>query len=159
MNKIVHKAALAVMLPLMVTACTTDLTGTSYSSQEARQMQVVRFGSVYEVRPVKLSGSEGEIGTLAGAATGGIVAGSNIGGGSGSSVAAIAGALAGGVLGNMAEKKLTAKQGLEITVKLEDGSYVSVVQEADPNNALNPGDKVKVMTQGRGNSRVVKAHQ
>ena len=142
-------------MPLMLTAaCTSDLTGTTYNAEEARQMQMVRFGTIAEARLVKLEGTQGEVGTLAGAAVGGL-AGSSIGGTTESKIAAIAGAVAGGVLGNMAEKKMTVQQGVELTVRLEEGSYISVVQQADPNAPFNSGDRVKVLTQGN-TSRVVR---
>ena len=157
MIKKIIKAVLVAIPLFTLTACTSDLTGTTYSSGEARQMQTVRFGTVAEVRLVKLEGSEGMVGTVAGAAVGGI-AGSGIGGGNGSKIAAVAGAVAGGLLGNMAEKKMTNKQGVELTVRLEDGSYVSVVQQADPNALFNNGDRVKILSQG-SSSRVVKVLQ
>lgn len=146
--------AMALLATFFLAGCTSDLTGTTYSAGEARQMQTVRFGTVAEARMVKLEGSQGEVGTLAGAAVGG-VAGSTIGGERESAIAGIAGAVAGGVLGHMAEKKLTTKQGVEVTVRLEDGSYVSIVQQADPAAPFVAGDKVKVLTQGT-TSRVVK---
>ena len=147
--------AVIIIAPLMwAVGCTSDLTGTTYKADEARQMQVVRFGTIAESRLVKLEGTQGEVGTIAGAAVGGL-AGSSIGGGTGSKIAAVAGAVAGGIAGNMAEKKITAKQGVELTVRLEDGSYVSVVQQADPNAPFNSGDRVKVLTQGN-TSRVVR---
>lgn len=144
-----------ILTPLFVLAsCTSDLTGTTYTAEEARQMQIVRFGTVAEVRLVKLEGTQGEVGTIAGAAIGGI-GGSTLGGAPESKIAAIVGAVAGGVIGRMAEKKLTVKQGVELTIRLEDGSYMSVVQEADPNASFNNGDRVKILMQGSSN-RVVK---
>ena len=144
-----------ITIPLItLTACTSDLTGTAYSAGEARHVQTIRFGTVAEVRLVKLEGSEGLVGTVAGAAVGGL-AGSSVGGGTGSKIAAVAGAVAGGVLGNMAEKKVTGKQGVELTVRLEDGSYISIVQQADPNASFSNGDRVKILNQG-STSRVVK---
>ena len=139
---------------MMAAACTSDLTGTTYKADEARQMQIVRFGTIVESRLVKLEGTQGEVGTIAGGAVGGL-AGSSIGGGTGSKIAAVAGAVAGGIAGNMAEKKITAQQGVELTVRLEDGSYISIVQQADPNAPFNSGDRVKVLTQGN-TSRVVR---
>lgn len=139
---------------ISLSGCMSDTTGTTYSRSEARQMQVVRFGTVADVRMVKLEGTEGEVGTIAGAAVGGIAA-SSIGGQRESAIAGIAGAVAGGVLGHMAEKKLTTQQGIELTIRLEDGSYVSVVQQADPNAPFSNGDRVKVLSQG-ATSRVVK---
>ena len=152
-KKIIRVVVVAVPL-MMVVGCTSDLTGTTYRADEARQMQVVRFGTIVESRLVKLEGTQGEVGTIAGAAVGGL-AGSSIGGGTGSKIAAVAGAVAGGIAGNMAEKKITVQQGLELTVRLEDGSYISVVQQADPNAPFNSGDRVKVLTQGN-TSRIVR---
>ena len=147
--------AVVITAPLMLAmACTSDLTGTTYRADEARQQQVVRFGAIVESRLVKLEGTQGEVGTLAGAAIGGL-AGSSVGGGTGSKIAAVAGAVAGGVAGNVAEKKITLKQGVELTVRLDDGSYISVVQQADPEAPFNSGDRVKVLTQGN-TSRVVR---
>ncbi|MGI9275997.1 MAG: glycine zipper 2TM domain-containing protein [Endozoicomonas sp.] len=154
MTSRIKQAALAFCVAVTLAGCTSDLTGTTYSAGEARHMQSVRFGTVAEARLVKLEGSQGEVGTLAGAAVGGI-AGSSIGGKRESAIAAVAGAVAGGVLGSMAEKKITTKQGVEVTVRLEDGSYVSVVQQADPAAPFAPGDRVKILIQG-STSRVVK---
>ncbi|MDB2384436.1 glycine zipper 2TM domain-containing protein [Endozoicomonas sp.] len=154
----IKKIAVVLLLPLVVlslSGCMSDLTGETYSRQEARHTQIVKFGTVAEVRLVKLEGTQSGVGTIAGGAVGGIAAGSNIGSGSGSTVAAIAGAVAGGVLGSMAEEKLTTKQGVELTIKLENGSYISVVQQVDPNAPLTQGDRVKVLSQGDA-SRVVK---
>ena len=151
-NKI-KQAGLAVLVAVSLIGCTSDLTGTTYSRNEAKQMQVVRFGTVAEARLVKLEGTEGQVGTLAGGATGAVL-GSQVGGRNEGIIGGIAGAVAGGVLGKMAEKKLTTKQGVEITVRFEDGSYVSVVQQHDPAATFNAGDRVKVLTQGR-TSRVV----
>ncbi len=152
-NRMLQNLLIAMSI-LTITACTTDTTGTTYSSREARQMQVVRFGTVTDARMVKLEGTKGEVGTLAGAAVGGIAA-SSIGGKRESAIAAVAGAVAGGVLGSMAEKKLTTQQGVELTIRLEDGSYVSVVQQADANALFTNGDRVKILSQG-STSRVVK---
>ncbi|MGB1271006.1 MAG: glycine zipper 2TM domain-containing protein [Endozoicomonas sp.] len=152
-----RKAAfLAALVLISLSGCMSDTTGTTYSRIEARQMQVVRFGTVADVRMVKLEGTEGEVGTLAGAAVGGIAA-SSIGGERESVIAGIAGAVAGGVLGHMAEKKLTTQQGVELTIRLEDGSYISVVQQADPNAPFSNGGRVKVLSQG-STSRVVRVH-
>ena len=156
MKQQLKQVGLATLMAVTLTGCMNDLTGTTYSASEARQVQNVRFGTIAEARLVKLEGTEGEIGTLAGAAVGGIAA-SGIGGQKESGIAAVAGAVAGGVLGRMAEKKLTTKQGVELTVKLENGSYISVVQQADPNAPFLAGDKVKILSQG-STSRVVKVH-
>ncbi|MGZ8258431.1 MAG: glycine zipper 2TM domain-containing protein, partial [Methylotenera sp.] len=107
-------------------------------------------GIVESVRQVKLEGTKSPIGTVAGGAVGG-VAGSTIGHGRGSTIAAIVGAVAGGIAGAAAEEGITRKDGLEITVKLDGGGLVAVVQEAD--EPFNAGDKVRLIESG-GTTRV-----
>ncbi|WP_245673433.1 glycine zipper 2TM domain-containing protein [Endozoicomonas ascidiicola] len=143
-------------LVILLTGCMTDTTGTTYSSGEARRIQQVSFGTISELQYVKIEGTEGAVGTIAGAAIGGI-AGSTVGGGRGSDIAAVLGGVAGGVLGSMTEKELTGQQGIEMTIRLDSGSYISVVQEANPNAPLQIGDKVKILTQGN-TTRVVRAY-
>ncbi|WP_228550705.1 glycine zipper 2TM domain-containing protein [Endozoicomonas sp. OPT23] len=148
---------MVLLASLTLAGCMSDLTGTSYSAREARSTQLVRFGTIVEVQAVKIDGTEGEVGTIAGAAIGG-AAGSGIGGQREGAVGAVLGALAGGVLGNMAEKKVTQKGGVELTIQLENGTYLSVVQQVDPNAHFGKGDRVKVLTQG-STSRVVQAQR
>ncbi len=134
--------------------CLKELTGSNYDRYEARTMQTIQFGEIVEIEMVKLDGTESGVGSLAGAATGGIAA-SNIGGGRGQGLAMIAGAVAGGVLGNYAERKSTETNALNFTVRLDNGSFISVVQQSEGNSLL-VGDRVKVMTQGR-TSRLARA--
>ena len=58
---------------------------------------------------------------------------------------------AGGVAGAAVEEKATKKEGLEITVKLENGSYVAITQEAD--EEFKPGERVRILS-GDGATRV-----
>lgn len=145
---------LPIFFMVMLSGCMTDSTGTTYSSREARRIQQVSFGAITELQYVKLEGTEGAVGTVAGAAIGGI-AGSSVGGGKGSDIAAILGGVAGGVLGNMVEKEVTTQQGIEMTIRLDSGKYISVVQEADPQASLQVRDQVKILTQGN-TTRVVR---
>ena len=68
------------VVALAVGGCTSNLTGDSYSRDEARTVQTVRYGTIESLRPVKLEGTKTPIGTGAGAVVGGI-AGSGVGGG------------------------------------------------------------------------------
>ncbi|WP_087108993.1 glycine zipper 2TM domain-containing protein [Parendozoicomonas haliclonae] len=131
----------------------TDLTGSNYDRLEARSMQTVQFGEIVEIELVRVDGTQSGVGALTGAAVGGI-GGSTIGGGKGKSLATIAGAVAGGVLGNYAERKATETMAINMTVQLENGSYISVVQQEEPGNSYRVGDRVKVLSQG-SSSRVV----
>ena len=130
----------------VLSGCTSNLQGNTYSRSEARSVQQVRIAVVEDVRMVVIEGSKSPVGGLAGAAIGGI-AGSTIGGGKGSKIAAIAGAVGGGVLGAKAEEAATRVQGIEIVVRYQDtNNLAAVVQQYDPKEDIQPGDVVRVMT-------------
>ena len=113
---------------LGLAGCTSNLSGDTYSRDEARRVQTVRLGTIESLRPVQIEGTKTPIGAGAGAVIGGI-GGSSVGGGRGSAVAAVIGAVAGGMLGAAAEEGLTRTQGVEITVREDDGSLRAYVQE------------------------------
>ncbi|PZP23683.1 MULTISPECIES: glycine zipper 2TM domain-containing protein [Pseudomonas] len=139
-------------MSLALGGCTSSLTGDTYSRDEARVVQTVRMGSIEALRPVKIEGTKTPIGAGAGAVVGG-VAGSGVGGGRGSLVAAVIGAVAGGLLGSAAEEGLTKTQGVEITVREDDGSMRAYVQEVEPNQVFRVGQRVRILTVD-GTSRV-----
>ncbi len=139
--KILTVAALAAML----IACASSNSGSVYSRDEARRIQNIQTGVVESVRQVKLEGTKSPVGTIAGGAIGGI-AGSSIGHNGGSAIAAIIGAVAGGLAGSAVEEGVTRKDALEITVKLDGGRLVAVVQEAD--EQFHAGDRVRLVEDG-----------
>ncbi len=137
---------------LLLGGCVSNLSGDSYSRDEARKVQTVRLGTIESLRPVKIEGTKTPIGAGAGAVVGG-VAGSTVGGGRGSVVAAVIGAVAGGLLGSMTEEGLTRTQGVEITVREDDGTLRAYVQQVQENEIFRVGERVRIMTVD-GNSRV-----
>ncbi len=137
---------------LALGGCQSSLTGDTYSRDEARQVQTVRMGTIESLRPVKIEGTKTPIGAGAGAVVGGI-GGSTIGSGRGSAVAAVIGAVAGGLLGAAAEEGVTRTQGVEITVRVDDGSMRAYVQEVQPNEVFRVGERVRITTVN-GTSRV-----
>jgi outer membrane lipoprotein SlyB len=130
---------------LLLAGCQSTLTGDYYSRDDARRIQTVQYGSVEATRPVVIEGTKTAVGPVAGGAVGGI-AGSTVGGGKGSSIAAVVGAVAGGVAGAAAEEGLTRRQGIDITVRLDGGRVISVVQEQTPQSTFRVGDRVRVLT-------------
>lgn len=144
------KLLAATLLSVLLAACASSNSGSVYSRDEARKIQTVKTGVVESVRPVKLEGTKSPVGTLAGGAVGGI-AGSSVGGGRGSAIAAVIGAVVGGLAGSAAEEGITRKDGLEITVKLDGGGLVAVVQEAD--DPFKAGERVRLLESG-GTTRV-----
>lgn len=130
----------------VLAGCAPSLSGDVYSRDQARREQSVRTGVVESVRQVRLEGTQSGVGPAAGAVIGGI-AGSGIGHGRGAQVGTVVGAVAGGVAGQAAEQVATAKTGLEITVRLDSGQLIAVVQEADV--AFRAGERVRVLRGGK----------
>jgi outer membrane lipoprotein SlyB len=133
--------------------CATSKSGDVYTRDQARREQTIRMGVVESVRGVQMEGTKSPVGTIAGAAVGGI-AGSTLGGGRGSSVAAVLGAVAGGLAGSAIEEGVTRKQAMEITVKMDTGQLIAIVQEGDPAE-FRGGDRVRIISTG-GESRVTR---
>ncbi|WP_296054763.1 glycine zipper domain-containing protein [uncultured Amphritea sp.] len=146
MNKAIIVTFTAVVL--MLQGCASSLTGDTYSRSEARRVQNVEYAWVDAVKPVVIEGrTDSPLGAGAGAIVGGI-AGSSVGEGKGSSIASVVGAVAGGIVGQRIEESSTRKQGQEITVTLESGRTISVVQEVDSDGFFQPGERVRVLRQG-----------
>jgi outer membrane lipoprotein SlyB len=137
-------------LALVLAGCAGSKSGSVYSRDEARRVQTIKTGVVESVRQVKLEGTKTPIGTAGGAVVGGI-AGNQVGGGAGQAIATVLGAIVGGIAGAAAEEGITRKDGVEITVKLDSGPLVAVVQEAD--EVFQPGEKVRLIESG-GTTRV-----
>ena len=121
-----------------------------YGYSEARSVQSVAYGTIQSVRPVRLNEDHAPVGTIAGAAIGGLL-GNSIGHGDGRGIATILGAVGGGVAGNAIEHNATAQSGTEIVVRLDSGASIAVVQGAS--EQFETGQRVRVLT-GRGGSRV-----
>lgn len=136
----------------LFTGCASSNSGDVYSRDQARTTQTVQMGTVQAVRSVQIEGTKSGVGAVGGGIAGGLL-GSTVGKGKGSTLAAVGGAAIGAVGGAVAEEKLTKKNGLEITVKLDSGSVIAVVQEADV--MFSVGERVRVLT-GGGTTRVVR---
>ena len=108
----------------------------------------VRMGIVEEVRRVPLpAAADGFVGAIGGAAAGGI-AGGAVGSGRGRQSASVAGTIAGSVAGRALESALSATEGLEISVRLDSGSVILVLQPAG--ETFKPGERVRVSSGARG---------
>ncbi len=142
-----------VCMIVIFTGCQTPMSGSSYERREARKMQTVYYGTVVSVNEVTIQGEAGPAGTIAGAAAGAAV-GHSVGQGSGKTAATIIGGVAGAVAGGAVEKKITTKAGLEITVKLEDGKTVAIIQEKTAQDNFRPGDAVQIIYGSDGTARV-----
>jgi outer membrane lipoprotein SlyB len=140
----------AAVCVLLLGGCAYPQGSYDYRGYQVMGEQTVRFGVVDSVRPVRINPGETGVGTAGGAVLGGL-AGSQVGGGSGHVAGAVGGAILGGILGSNIERSANERQGVEVTVLLDNGKYISVVQEAD--ELFRPGDRVRVLS-GRGTTRV-----
>lgn len=138
---------------IFVSSCAQDsITGDVYSRGEAGRSQSVQTGRITLIRPVKIEG-DSEGGALLGAIAGGFL-GSNIGGGRASNTAgAVGGAVVGSAIASQAQKAITSRQGIEISVRLDQGDSVAIVQEVNPREQFFIGDRVRIINSG-GRSRV-----
>ncbi len=133
---------------LVATGCARSLAGDSYSREEAQRPISFREGTLIEIRKVRLQGTDSKIGMGSGAVVGG-VAGSSVGQGRG----AIVGAVVGGIAGAAAEEGLTREDAWELTVRMNSGEAMVVVQEIGKNEKFAVGDRVRVL-QSSGKTRV-----
>ena len=62
---------------------------------------------------------------------------------------AVIGAVAGGMTGAAIEEGITRTQGVEITVKMNNGKSVAIVQTLAPNTRFAVGDRVRVINSGQ----------
>lgn len=122
--------------------CTPKATPSSIPQGQVGQVIPVQYGTVSAVRAVEIRPGQTRLGALTGAALGGI-AGSQVGSSTAGNVAgAIAGGVAGGAVGSAIEGSARSS-GVEITVRLDTGETVAVVQYGDPRD-FRPGDRVRV---------------
>lgn len=141
------------MAALTLSGCAATSSSDSaavYSKSQMRQVQEVQYGKLVDVQRVKMEGSKNDLLTMGGTALGGL-AGSNVGKGSGAAAGAIVGAMIGGLSAEAIQRNNT-KEAYELTVKLDNGKTISIVQEADV--PLSAGQRVKVLS-GGGSARVL----
>ncbi len=129
----------------MLAACTGPR-GPSYPESQAGTAWTAHAGEVVALREVTISGESTALGTIGGGAIGYAI-GRSIGSGSGSRVAGAVGGVAGAVAGREVESASKTRPGLEITVALDRGDTLVVVQPAD--EVFEEGQRVRVLL-GRG---------
>jgi len=118
-----------------------------YAPVQAYRPQTVEMGYVEALRPVRIGGSRSGAGAATGAFVGG-VGGSFVGGSwEANVIGMIVGSILGAVAGAAVEEGTTARDGYEVSVRLDNGGLVVVVQDAAI-DAFKPGNRVRVMSDG-----------
>lgn len=145
--KLRHAGAATALLAsaLVLAGCATHTTPSTFNRSEVGRAQNVEWGTIQSIRDVQIQNDSRGVATVTGAALGGI-AGSTLGGGRRANTAgAVAGAVAGGAAGNALSR--SARNGVEITVALENGRTVAVAQDGSAAD-YRVGDRVRVSSDG-----------
>jgi len=144
----------AMLVVVGATGCTLPSRGDVYSRNETRQAWDVRYGEVTDIDPVTIEGQRTSIGRIGGGYVG-YETGRAIGGhGTSGDVGGAVGAVAGAVAGEAVEEGVTRQAGLQISVRLDEGRTIAVVQAAD--QPFSVGERVKIYSRGDGATRVAK---
>jgi len=138
----------------LLASCARSLQGDVYSRDEAQRALNYQWATVESTRPVVIEGDRDEKGMLAGGLIGGL-AGSGVTNSRSQGLITAVGAVAGAVAGQAVEEKMTRAQGLEISLKLDSGEHVVIVQEVKDVNEFAVGDRVKIISDN-GKRRVAK---
>jgi len=137
-----------------MTGCTFPSSQPTVSRNQVGLVQTLELGYVLEVRDVVIDGERTVIGVWGGAAVG--AAATNPGGypaNVGEALGQAAGAVAGAVAGRAIEELVTRKRGQELTIQLDNGQTVVVIEEYKK-GPLREGDRVQLNRGGFGPATV-----
>jgi len=135
------KLALIIALSILMAACASS--GEKYYRGDR---STYRTGTVESVRHVRLEGSSSPLSSFTGSIIGSLI-GISVGNSRTSGLNSFVGSILGSLIGASAERALTSEAGIEVTVILDDGGIVSIVQDDDESFA--PGDRVNVIDGNR----------
>lgn len=140
-------AVLAVVGVLTLGGCQT-LNNTSSSDTANTGSVYSGYGVVQSIELVQqernsgIGGSGIGIGTLAGAAAGGLL-GNQFGGGTGQTIATVAGVAGGAYAGNLYDnRQQQTADAYRFSIRMENGSYQTLTQ--DTNAGFRVGDRVRI---------------
>jgi len=143
----------AVLLTIVMAGCTPkSMSGDVYSRERAQKVQTVEYGEVVEVRQILIEGTKSGLGAVGGGALGGAL-GSGVGSGAGSTIAVVGGVIVGALAGGAAEEAATKTPGVEVTVRMDAGNTIALVQGVDP--PVRAGDRVRILRNPDGSARAI----
>lgn len=136
-----------ILYPLLLLAlgcANTSLGPDIFDRDSAQKMSNVLYGEVVTIKKVTIEG-----GTKSGTIVGGLVgaaAGSGVSDSKPESeIGAVIGGALGATLGGNLSKSLQSSAGIQLTINMDDGRTISVVQETS-DYSFNVGDLVEVIT-------------
>ena len=122
------------------------------SRSDAQKQQYVVFGTIMDVSIVTIEGDR-EVGAAAGAAIGAAVGKNTTDSEPESDIAAVLGGLVGSAIGSGIGSAVTKRDGVELLIETESGSFISIIQEVS-NFSYITGQKVRIIKRN-GKSRVI----
>jgi outer membrane lipoprotein SlyB len=137
------KLGLPALIGAALCGCQADYSPNTYSSEAVQQANKVETGVVVGYREVKIS-ANGTVGTVTGAAAGGILGAQPNATGIPTALGALSGSVVGGIVGSTIEHTTGDTTGWEYIVREPNGDMVSLTQrEPTP---IPIGQKVLVIT-------------
>jgi outer membrane lipoprotein SlyB len=124
-----------------------------YTDADTQRAHSITPATVVAVRAVTIERATHGMGAAVGGYVGTALGGAASKSGNGQFFAAVLGGAAGSLLGQAVESKAALHPGLEISMRLDDGQLISVVQAAD--EPFKRGDRVRVLS-AEGKSRVTR---
>jgi outer membrane lipoprotein SlyB len=121
-------------------------------SSYAGTKTLVEYGVVQQSHIISDSnGRYHPLRTAAAGALGGVV-GHQFGNGKGKTAMTVAGAAAGASASRYRQSTQQAPQKVDLLIKTQSGATIDVVQDYNGGIVFNPGDKVRILTQGSNTS-------
>ena len=141
---------LALALGMVLPGCASR-GGKTYSDGDVRTVQRVNQGTVVDVTEVMVEEDPSIVGPLVGGVAGGVI-GSLFGAGTGRTLMTLGGAAVGALAGGAAEYGVRRYKATQITMEMDNGETMVVVQGND--DFFVRGDRVRVIQTGEGRARV-----
>ena len=151
--KTMHKLFVGLILLLVITSCASTYSSLQpevVSRADAQKQQYVVFGVVRDTNRVIIEGDR-EVGAVAGAAIGGKIGKEITDSEPEQDIATVLGAVVGATIGS--EISANKREGIELLIETDTGSFVSIIQEIGSYSFFN-GQKVRIIKRN-GKSRVI----
>ena len=131
-----------IFILIIGTSCSTlDYKPETVSQDQAGKIQTVLFGTILDLRSVKIEGDR-DLGSAAGAVIGGDLASDN---NKAPVASGVIGALIGSAVGSEIGSKINEKNAIELTIELDSGRIISIAQEVSEQFIFFEGQRVKVV--------------
>jgi len=151
--KTMHKLFVVLISILVITSCASTYSSLQpevVSRADAQKQQYVVFGVVRDTNRVIIEGDR-EVGAVAGAAIGGKIGKEITDSEPEQDIATVLGAVVGASIGS--EISANKREGIELLIETDTGSFVSIIQEIGSYSFFN-GQKVRIIKRN-GKSRVI----